>query len=68
MNLFNPEQFVKGSLVGLDGNAFVLMGYFKMTAHRQGWSKEDIDKVIEECKKSDYDHLIQVLIAHLDEE
>ena len=29
MNLFNPPKFVKGSLVGLNGNAFALMGHFK---------------------------------------
>lgn len=68
MNLFNPEKFVKMSLVGLNGNAFVLMAQFKKNAQRQGWSKEDINKVLDECKKSDYDHLLQVLMAHTDDD
>ena len=67
MNLFNPQKLVKMSLVGLNGNAFFLMGQFKTNAQRQGWAKEDIDKVLEECKKSDYDHLLQVLMAHTDD-
>ena len=63
-NLFNPPKYVELRLVGLDGNAFSLLGAFQRAARRQGWSKEDIQKVIEEAKASNYDHLIYVLSSH----
>lgn len=66
-NLFNPEKRVKLNLVGLDGNAFYLMGAFKQAARRQGWKSEEIDMVIEQCKKGNYDDLICTLMAHLEE-
>ena len=67
MNLFNPPKLVKGSLVGLDGNAFVLMGHFKGLAVRQGWTMEEWQKVTQKCMECDYDGLIQTLIAHMDD-
>lgn len=68
MNLFNPPKYVKGSLVGVDGNAFALMGYFKINAVKQGWTKEDIDLVLTKAKSGDYDNLIVTLDAHLEYE
>lgn len=67
VNLFNPEQFVTTSLVGVDSNAFALMGHWKRMATRQGWKREDIDKVIEQCKNGNYDDLICTLMAHIEE-
>ena len=64
MNLFTPEKYVELELVGLDGNAFVLMGAFSQAAKRQGWTKEEIDKVLTECKSSDYSHLLYTLVCH----
>jgi hypothetical protein len=55
---------VKLELVGLDGNAFALMGAFQRAARRQGWSKDEIDKVLEECQSSDYNHLLATLIEN----
>lgn len=66
MNLFTPPQTVKMTLVGLNGNAFSLMGNFKHNAERQGWPKDNIYKVLDECKTGDYDNLIRVLMAHID--
>ena len=64
MNLFTPEKYVELELVGLDGNAFVLMGAFSQAAKRQGWTKEEIDKVLTECVSSDYKHLLRTLVCH----
>jgi len=50
------------NLVGLDGNAFALMGAFSREAKRQGWKPEDIKAVIDECKSGDYDHLLFTLM------
>jgi predicted protein tyrosine phosphatase len=50
------------NLVGLDGNAFALMGAFSKEAKRQGWKSEEIKAVIDECKRGDYDHLLFTLM------
>ena len=64
MNLFNPKKYVKLQLWGLDGNAFSLMGAFRIQARKEGWSEDDISKVITEARSSDYDHLIATLDSH----
>lgn len=58
------KKKVKLTLVGLDGNAFVLMGAFTNAARRQGWSKSEIDEVIDQCMSSDYNNLLRVLMAN----
>ncbi len=58
---------VQMNLVGLDGNAFSLMGAFSSNARRQGWTKDEVDTVINECMSGDYDNLISVLVAHTEE-
>lgn len=55
---------VQLELVGINGNAYSLMGAFKGAARKQGWTSDDIDKVLEEAKSGDYDHLLQTLVAH----
>jgi hypothetical protein len=55
---------IKLELVGLDGNAFSLMGAFKKQARKEKWSNEEIDQVLNECMSSDYDHLLVTLMKH----
>jgi hypothetical protein len=52
------------SLVGLDGNAFSLMGAFSKQAKREGWTTAEIQDVIDEAKSGDYDNLITTLDKH----
>ena len=61
------NKSVKLNLVGLDGNAFSLMGAFRQAAEKEDWSPNEIKLVLDECMISDYDHLLQVLIAHCKE-
>jgi len=65
-NLVNGKT-VQMELVGLDGNAFSLMGAFQRNAQRQGWNKNEISAVLNECMSSDYNHLLSTLIAHTEE-
>jgi len=58
---------VKLRLVGLNGNAYFLMGSFAKQARREGWSKEEIDEVLNECRRGDYNHLLVTLMEHCDE-
>ena len=60
------EKKVIGSLVGVDGNAFMLMGHFSKLAKRQGISPEQIKEVLDQAKSGDYDHLIQTLDANME--
>jgi len=62
MEIVNKK--VKLNLVGLDGNAFSLMGAFRRAARREGWEKNEIDAVMNECMAGDYNHLLRTLIEH----
>ena len=54
-------------LIGLDGNAFSLMGAFQNQARKEGWTSEEIKSVIDECHSGDYNHLLCVLMDHCEE-
>ncbi|MCW3159667.1 hypothetical protein [Chryseobacterium oryctis] len=58
------NKTVNLDLSGTDGNAFVLLGKFGREARRQGWTHQEIDLVVEECKKGDYDHLLATLLLY----
>ena len=62
------EKKVKLNLVGINGNAFVLMGAFSAADKLQGWSKEEIKVVIDDCTSGDYDHLLGVLLDNTEPE
>jgi len=47
----------------IDGNAFMLMGFFSKEARRAKWSDKQIKKVLDDCQSGDYDHLVQVLMS-----
>jgi hypothetical protein len=57
---------VKLELVGLDGNAFSVMGAFQRAARRQGWTPEEIKSVIDECMSGDYDHLLATIMDNVE--
>jgi hypothetical protein len=59
-----PPKKVTLSLIGLDGNAFNLLGHFQRAAREQGWSTAEIKSVLADATSSDYDHLLQVLLRH----
>jgi len=58
---------VKLALVGLDGNAFFLMGAFQRAARQQGWTQEEIKTVLAECQLGDYNHLLATLVQHTED-
>ena len=58
------NKTVNLDLVGVNGNAYVIMGTFKRQALREKWSKEEIDAVLTEAKSSDYDHLLATIVNH----
>lgn len=55
---------VKLQLVGLDGNAFSILGAFNRAAKREGWTKQEIDAVTKDATSKDYDHLLATIAEH----
>ena len=51
-------------LVGLDGNAFSLLGAFNKQARKENWTDKEIDEVLKEAQSGDYDNLLRVLYSH----
>ena len=64
----NGQTKVNLTLVGLDGNAYALMGTFSVAAHRQGFAHDDVQKILDKCMSGDYDHLLRTLMEHTEEE
>jgi hypothetical protein len=59
------KQKVKMALVGLNGNAYAIMGAFKHAARQQGWTAEEIKTVLDEATSGDYDHLLATIIDNV---
>jgi hypothetical protein len=51
-------------LVGIDGNAYSIMGAFQKQARKEGWKKEEIESVLNEAMSSDYNHLLQTIMSY----
>lgn len=66
-NLFTPPKHVQLTLVGLNDNAYALMGAFDRAARRAKWPQADIDKVLAEAKSGNYDNLVATLAAHCED-
>lgn len=49
-------------LVGIDGNAFSVMGYVQRAMRTANFSQEERDKYLEDAQSSDYDHLLCVSV------
>jgi len=58
------NKTVNLELVGVNGNAFMIMGVFRRQAVKEGWGKEEIDAVLSEAKSSDYNHLLATIVNH----
>ena len=58
------NKTVNLDLVGVNGNAFAIMGVFKKQAHREGWTQEEIDTVLTEAKSGDYNYLLATISNH----
>lgn len=59
---------VKGTLEGVDGNAFVLMAHFRVLAKKQNLPQQWVSDVLNEAKQGDYDHLVTTLMANMEDE
>lgn len=64
MKTKTKPKTVNLSLVGLDSNAFLLLGAFNRQAKREGWTSDEINNVLTKATAGDYDHLLRTLDAH----
>lgn len=62
MNIEPVNKKVKLKLVGIDGNAYFLMGAFQEQAQKEGWTGEEIDAVCDEAMSGDYNHFLRTLM------
>lgn len=56
----------KYSLVGIDGNAYAIMGYVTKCMKAEGMDQEDIDNYRANAMSSNYDHLFCVSCEMID--
>jgi len=66
MMMINENGKVEGDLVGVDGNAFSIMGYTERQLKRGGWSRDDINTVMDIAQSSDYDNLLSTCVSVLE--
>jgi len=50
------------NLIGLDSNAFSIMGAFLKQAKKEGWTKDEIDEVMTEAQSGDYNKLLSTFM------
>lgn len=56
----------KYNLVGIDGNAYSVMGYVIQAMKREGFSKSEIDDYKADAMSDDYNHLLSVSAEMID--
>lgn len=64
LDAFRPPKRVKLKLVGLDGNAFSILGAFQQQARREKWTSEEIKTVMDRAMSGDYNHLLATIVEH----
>lgn len=57
----------KYSLVGIDGNAFSVMGYVIESMRREKYTKQEIDEYKQEAQSSDYNNLLNVSFLYIED-
>lgn len=55
-------------LSGYDGNCFSILGRARIAARKAGWTKEEIDKFMDEAKSGDYGDLLQTCFKYFEVE
>lgn len=58
------DKRVSLNLVGIDGNAFAVMGAFRRQAIDENWSEQEIAAVLTEAQSGNYDHLLLTIMNH----
>jgi len=62
MNATNITKKVKLKLVGLDGNAFSIMGAWRRQALKEKWTLDEIQSVLDLARSSDYNNMLSTIL------
>ena len=54
------------TLVGINGNAYSIMGYVRVAMDDANMTNDDIDAYVKDATSSDYDHLVAVSCEMID--
>ena len=57
----------KYNLVGIDGNAYSIMGYVTDAMREEGFSKAERDEYLRDAMSADYNHLLCVSIDYVEQ-
>lgn len=55
------------SLIGINGNAFAIMGYVQRIMGKEGKTKEEITAYLKKAQAKDYDNLLYISMEKIDE-
>jgi len=58
------DKTVDLDLIGVNGNAYAIMGAFQRQARKEDWTSEEIKEVLKEAKSGDYNHLLATIENH----
>ena len=58
------DKTVTLELVGLDSSAGSVLGAFQRQARKEGWTQDEIKKVLDEAKSGDYNNLLATIMEH----
>ncbi len=60
------QKVVSLNLLKVDGNAFSIMGAFRRQAKKENWTDTEIQLVLDEATKSDYNYLLSTILNYCD--
>lgn len=64
-NLFDPPLYIVGDNFKLGANVADMFGFFYRETEKQGWTKQQKEKVLDECYRFGYPHLLNTINAHI---
>lgn len=62
------DKTVNLNLVGINGNAYAIMGAFRKQARKENWTAEEIKAVLDEAQSNDYVRLLATIENHCEPE
>lgn len=65
-----PKDLIKPDveLIGMDGNAMVIIGNVRRELRRVGNTREVVDRFAEEAMSGDYDHVLATALAYTNQD
>lgn len=64
-NLFDPPLYIEGDKFKFGATVADMFGFFYREANKQGWSRYQKEKVLDECYRLGYPNLFSTINAHI---